>query len=101
MRVIADHCGVTVDWLLGHGCAIPTPSDPAPIATRELPAPYHCAACAEREEEIARWRQLCDAQAAALKAQAETIKTLFAGVCHYPTTDAPATPTPRASSRAS
>jgi hypothetical protein len=103
LKLLAEHYNVTVDYLLGQDperVSHARPVDPIPTQTRELPVPYHCQGCADREAEVARWRHLCESQASTLQAQAETIRTLSAGVCHYPTA-APASPKPRVSSRAS
>ena len=56
LRVIAQHCGVTVDWLLGLDNPAPMryPLTDATTGAAEVREPPPCAGCAARDAEIAR-----------------------------------------------
>jgi hypothetical protein len=59
LRVIAEHCGVTVDWLLGLDNTAPMryPLTDAATGAAEVREPPPCAGCAARDVQITELRE--------------------------------------------
>jgi transcriptional regulator with XRE-family HTH domain len=74
LRVIAEKCGVTIDWLLGEGEA----SESLPISPHATPCRYPEACDLEREfSQVRDELTSVDARLSAMTAQLETVTRLL------------------------